>query len=112
MSFKENSMNSFMLGYHGGRRPSSEEEGKAHMEKWEAWVKGLGDAVVNPGTPIMASKTVTSSQVEDGDEKSMKGFAIIKANSMDEAIEISKSDPFLEIGGTIKISQMMDTPSK
>ena len=38
----------------------------------------------------------------------MKGFAVIKAESIEAAIEIAKSDPFLENGGTIRVSQMME----
>ncbi len=38
----------------------------------------------------------------------MKGFAVVKAESMVAAIEIAQSDPFLEHGGTIRVSQMME----
>jgi hypothetical protein len=37
------------------------------MEKWKAWVGGLGDAIVNPGTPMGMNKTVTSDSVSDED---------------------------------------------
>ncbi len=97
----------FMIAYHGGNQPSSEEEGMAQMEKWKAWIGGLGEAVANPGTPLPASKLITSSSVEDdNDPNSMKGFAIFIAENMEAAIEITKSDPFLENGGTIRLSEM------
>ena len=102
-------MPNFMIAYYGGNQPSSKEEGMAQMEKWQAWVKGLGDKIVNPGTPLPVSKIVTSSRVEDDtDPNSMKGFAVVKAESIEAAIEIAKSDPFLENGGTIRVSQMME----
>ena len=79
------------------------------MNKWKAWVEGLGDTIVNPGTPLPDSKIVTSSSVEDdSDPDSMKGLAVVKAESIDAAIEIAKLDPFLENGGTIRVSQMME----
>ena len=79
------------------------------MEKWSAWVKGLGDSIVNPGTPLPVSKLVTSGRVEDdADPNSMKGFAVVKADSMAAAVEIAQSDPFLESGGTIRVSRMME----
>ncbi|MCB0327246.1 MAG: hypothetical protein KDD52_06475 [Bdellovibrionales bacterium] len=79
------------------------------MEKWKMWVKGLGDKVVNPGTPLPTSVLLTSTSVEeDNDPNSMKGFAVVRAETMDEAIEIAKRDPFLENGGTIRVSQMME----
>ncbi|MBT3350789.1 MAG: hypothetical protein HOC91_06695 [Nitrospinaceae bacterium] len=102
-------MPNFMIAYHGGSQPSSQEEGMAQMEKWKAWVAGLGETIVNPGTPLPVSKIVTSRSVEDdNDPNSMKGFAVVKAESIEAAIEIAKSDPFLENGGTMRVSQMME----
>ena len=102
-------MPKFMLAYYGENKPSSQEEGMAHMEKWKAWVKGLGETIVNPGTPLPVSKIVTSSRVEeDTDPNSMKGFAVVKADSMAAAVAIAQSDPFLANGGTIRVSQMME----
>ena len=46
-----------MIAYYGGNQPSSKEEGMAQMGKWKAWVEGLGDKIVNPGTPLMETKT-------------------------------------------------------
>ena len=40
----------------------------------------------------------------------MKGFAVVKADTIDAAVEIARSDPFLETGGTIRVSQMMEMP--
>ena len=98
-----------MIGYYGGDQPSSEEEGMAHMGKWKAWVKGLGETIVNPGTPLPVSKIVTSRSVEDdNDPHSMQGFAVVKALNIEAAVEIAKSDPFLETNGTIRVSQMME----
>ena len=102
-------MPNFMIAYYGGNEAGSQEEGMAQMEKWKAWVNGLGDTIVNPGTPLPVSKIVTSSHVEDDtDPNSMKGFAVVQTDSMAAAIEIAKSDPFLENGGTIRVSQMME----
>jgi len=102
-------MGKFMIAYHGGNQPSSKEEGMAQMGKWKAWVEGLGENVVNPGTPLMSTKLVTSSDVQDeNDPKAMKGFAVVKAESIEAAVEIAKSDPFLHVEGTIRVSQMME----
>ena len=46
-----------MIAYYGGNQPSSKEEGMAQMGKWKAWVEGLGDKIVNPGTPLIETKT-------------------------------------------------------
>jgi len=102
-------MPNFMIAYHGGNQPSSKEAGMAQMGKWKEWVASLGDAVVNPGTPLMTSKLLTSDSIQDDkDAGAMKGFAVVEVENMDVAVEIAKSDPFLDNGGTIRISQMME----
>lgn len=107
--FKERLMTKFMIAYHGGRKPSSQEEGQAHMQKWQEWIQSLGDKVVNPGTPLPTSKLITASQViDDTNTEAMMGFAIIQAETIEDAIEIAKSDPFLATDGTIRLSKMME----
>ena len=53
-------MSNYVISYHGGNTLESPEEGAKQMAKWRAWVDGLGDAVVNPGTPLGKPKTVSS----------------------------------------------------
>jgi len=102
-------MSKFMIAYYGGERPSTKEEGMAHKGKWKEWIESLEDKVINSGTPLMSSKLITLDNVQDDkDSNSMNGFAIISAEDMDTAIEIAKNDPFLQMKGTIRISQMME----
>ena len=97
----------FLFAYHGGRIPESPEAGAKHMAKFEAWVGGLGDAVVNPGHPLGKSKTVSSSGVsDDGGSNPLVGFSVVKAASMDAALEMAKGYPHLEIG-TVEVVEMM-----
>ncbi len=101
-------MSNYMIAYHGGggNQSASKEEQMAQMGKWKAWIQSLGDKVVNPGTPLPVSKIVTSSGVEE--DTNLNGFAVVKAESIEAAIEIAKSDPFLQNGGTIRVSEMME----
>lgn len=102
-------MANFMFAYYGGSRPSSKEAGMEHMNKWKSWIDGLGESVVNAGTPFKVTKIVTTAGVEDEtDANSMNGFAIIKADNIESAIEIAKSDPFLDMKGTIRVSMMLE----
>ncbi len=87
-------MSNYILAYHGGKKPESPEEGAKHMAKWKAWIDGLGDAVVNPGTPLGMSKTVSSGGVsDDGGSNPLSGFSIVKADSMNAALEMAKGHP-------------------
>ncbi len=101
-------MSDFVFAYHGGKMPESPEEGAKQMAKWNAWVGGLGDAVVNPGTPLGKPKTVSSGGVsDDGGSNPLLGFSIVKADSMDAALEMAKACPTLEIAGTIEVAEVM-----
>ena len=101
-------MSDYIIAYHGGKQPESPEEGAKHMAKWKAWVGGLGDAVVNPGTPLGKSRIVSSGGVsDDGGSNPMSGFSVVKADSMDAALEMAKACPFLETGGTLEVAEMM-----
>jgi len=41
----------------------------------------------------------------------MSGYSIIEAASIEEATTIAKACPFLDIGGTIEVSELMVMPS-
>ncbi len=102
-------MPNYVLAYHGGKTPESPEEGAEQMAKWNAWVGGLGDAVVNPGIPLGKPKTISSGGVsDDGGSNPLLGFSIVKADSMDAALEMAKACPTLEIGGTIEVAEVME----
>ncbi len=45
-------MPDYIIAYHGAKKPESPEEDAKHMAKFQGGVGGLGDAVVNPGTPL------------------------------------------------------------
>ncbi len=103
-------MSNYVFAYHGGKKPESPEAGAELMAKWKAWISGLGDAVVNPGTPLGMSKTVSSAGVaDDGGSNPLSGFSIVKADSMDAALEIAKGCPHLDMDtGTIEVAKAME----
>lgn len=104
-------MPQYMLTYLGGERPSSKEEGKQHFSKYMAWLSSLGDAAVSPANPLRNTNTVNpDGSVTDGGTTSMSGFTIIKADSMDAALSIAKACPFLEIGGSLEVSELAQMP--
>ena len=101
-------MPNYVFAYHGGKRPETPEAGAAQMARWKAWLEGLGDAVVNPGTPLGKSKTVSADGVSDGGGSNpLAGFSIVKAENMDAALEMAKACPFVEMG-TIEVAEAME----
>jgi hypothetical protein len=100
-------MPKYVIAYHGGKKFESPEEGRAAQMKWKAWVGGLGDAVVNPGTPLGKGKLVSSSGVSDGGPNLLTGFSIIMGDSMDAALELAQQCPHLD-HGTIEVAEVME----
>ncbi len=97
-------MSNYIFAYHGGKKP----ERAQLMAKWEAWIGGLGDAVVNPGSPVGMSKTVSSGGVsDDGGSNPLTGYSIVKADSMEAALEMAKECPFLDMG-TIEVAEVKE----
>lgn len=102
-------MPNYIIAYHGGRKPESPEEGENHMKKWKAWVGALGDDAVNPGTPLGKSRIVSADSVsDDGGPNAMSGFSVVKAESIEAALEMAKACPFLDTGGTLEVAEMME----
>jgi hypothetical protein len=102
-------MNNYVFTYYGEPKFKSPEEGAKYMAKWKAWMDGLGDALVNPGVPFKKPKTVSSGGVSDGGGGSnrLTGFSIVKAASMDVALEMAKRCPHLE-HGTVDVAEAME----
>ena len=104
-------MKQFVLAYLGGNQPSSPEEANQHFEKYMQWLTSLGDAVVVPTIPLKDTTTVSpDGTIAEGGSSAMSGFTVVKAESMEAALSIAQSCPFLEIGGSLEVSEMMQGP--
>lgn len=104
-------MTQYVFVYLGGNQPSSPEEVSKHFSKYMEWLTSLGDSVVIPTIPLKDTTTVSpDGTVREGGSSAMSGFSIIKAESMQAALSIAKDCPFLEIGGSLEVSEMMEVP--
>ena len=102
-----------MITYLGGDQPSSPEEGKQHFAKYKEWLSSLGDSAVSPANPLKDTSTVNSDgTVTTGSTTSMSGFTIIEADSMEAALLIAKACPFLDIGGSLEVSELIEMPGQ
>ncbi len=106
-------MSRFMIVYLGGDKPASPEEGKQHMSKYMDWLSSLGDSAVSPANPLKNTSTVNpDGTVTAGGTSTMSGYTIVEADSMDAALSIAKTCPFLDIGGSLEVSELMQMPGK
>jgi hypothetical protein len=109
--YEEKEMPQYIITYLGGERPSTPEEGKQHMAKYRAWLSSLGDSAVSPANPLKNTSTVNpDGTVTAGGATSMSGFTIVEVESMEAALSIAKACPFLDVGGSLEVSELMQMP--
>lgn len=101
-------MPNYIITYLGGNPPSKPEEGQQHFAKYKQWLAELGEAVVSPANPLKGTQTINpSGSVSDGGQTGMSGYTVVEAESMDAALALAKACPFLEIGGSLEVSELM-----
>jgi hypothetical protein len=101
-------MSQYIIVYIGGNQPSSPEEGKQNYAKYREWLSSLGDAAVSPANPFKNTSTVNSDRsVAAGSSTAMSGYTIIETDSMEKALEIARACPFLDIGGSLEVSELV-----
>jgi hypothetical protein len=109
-------MNEFVFLYRGGETGRSPERAQQMMQKWMAWFKELADNghVKDRGQPLeRAGKLVNGKRkaVIDGPFAEAKdvvgGYTLILAKDLNEAAELSKGCPILEVDGQVEVRPVM-----
>lgn len=102
-------MQQFVFAYHGGSTNMTQEEGKAHMGQWMAWMENLGEAVVDRGVAVGSSKTAgPEGIIQDGGANPLSGYTIVQAIDMDAALKMALESPHIAIGGSIEVAPVMN----
>jgi hypothetical protein len=106
-------MPQFILVYLGGNQPSTPEEGKQHFSKYMDWLSSLGDSALSPANPLKNTSTVNSDgTITAGGTSTMSGYTIIETDSMEAAQAVAKACPFLDIGGSLEVSELAKMPGQ
>ncbi len=101
-------MAKYFISYLGGNPPSTPEEGQAHFAKYQTWMASLGEAVISPANPFKDTHSIEpDGTASAGSQTAMSGYTVIEMDSMEAALEAAKSCPFLEIGGTLEVSELV-----
>jgi hypothetical protein len=94
--------------------PPSKEQMDAVMKQWQEWIRGIAEKgkYVSTNRLISEGKTLKPGNViSDGPYAEVKevvgGYLLVKANSLDEAIELAKSCPNLNYGGSVEVRSMI-----
>lgn len=91
---------------------STPEEMKEGMKQWMDWAARCGDQLVDMGNPLGAAlKILPGGGTETGD-KTIAGFSILQANTMDEAVKLLEGHPHLGWNAAceIQIHEFMPLP--
>jgi hypothetical protein len=104
-------MAKFLVTYYeegGGGMPPDPAMREQMMKAFMAWANRVGDKMVDPGAPLGPPKVLTGDSVSDdkpGD--GVGGYTLLSAGSMDEAVGLCRDHPFLDRGGTLRVSEAL-----
>jgi hypothetical protein len=99
----------------GGDTQLSPEQIQAMMKPWQDWMGSLaaqnklvsaGNRLTSEGRVVKPNNVVTNGPFVEIAE-AVGGYTVIRANSIDEAAELSKDCPVLKIGGSVEVRQMI-----
>ena len=105
-------MSEFALVYRSGGEKLSPEEMQTHLKHCMDWFDGLllTGVIKDKGVPLgSAGGVVVGRQraVHDGPFAETKdvisGFTLVQAKDLAEAIEIAKTCPVVEVGGSVEV---------
>jgi hypothetical protein len=98
----------------GGEATPSAEQMKAVMQQWQNWIKAIADKGKYSGTNrlLPVGKTLKpGNAITDGPFAEIKevvgGYLLVKAGSLEEAVEMAKSCPNLIYGGNVEVREVM-----
>ena len=91
--------------------PPSPEQMQAMMKPWQDWMGNIaaqnklsssGNRLAPEGRVVKSKNVVTNGPYVEIKE-AIGGYIIVKADSLDEAAELSKDCPILQVGGNVEI---------
>ena len=113
-------MKEYLLLFRGGEAHMgnlSAEDMQAHMQQWMEWMGKLNEQgkfagaqpLINTGKVVSGTKKVVSDGPFMEGKEMVGGYLICKANTYDEAVEISKGCPILEFDdGTVEVREIQE----
>lgn len=102
-------MAKYLLAYHGGGVPETEEEGARVMAAWGEWMGRVGTSMVDGGNPVGQTVTVASDGTSSpGAADPITGYSLIEADSMDAALALVAGCPIFDGGGSVEVGETFD----
>ena len=105
-------MAQYILTCVGADQPASPEESMQHFDKYKECLFSLGGVAVSPANPLKDTRTVNpDATVTPGGTTLMSDYTISEGGSMQTASGCARMCPFLEIGGSLEVSELMQMPA-
>lgn len=98
-------MAKYLVTYHGGSMPANPEQAAAMQAAFGEWLSKAGDAVVDPGAPIRPAAQLPKDKPAPHGE--IGGYSVIEAPSLEAAVDVLKSHPFVARGGTLQVHEAL-----
>lgn len=99
-------MSKFLVTYHGSGMPDDPELMEQAKAAFGEWVAKTGDALVDPGAPLMMVTQVATGDATDPVQ--IGGYSIVDADSLDAAVALLRSHPYVARGGTLQVNQALE----
>lgn len=102
-------MAKYLLAFHGGGMPETEEEQAEVMAAWGAWMEGIGPDLVDPGAPTGESVTVSAGgTVDGGGANPLTGYTLISAADLESAAKVAATCPIIASGGSVEVAAALE----
>ncbi|MEM6690169.1 MAG: YciI family protein [Planctomycetota bacterium] len=95
--------------------PPSPEEMQQIMTAWHQWFEAIGDSLVDGGDwllpvgkQVQADGTISDGPFIEGKEM-VGGYTIVKAESIDAAVALSRGCPVFHAGGWVEVRLLAGT---
>ncbi len=87
-------MPKYVLIHHGGSPPEGEEARERLMVAMSEWMEGLGDALIDSGSPLGPPRSIGGEASDPAN-----GYMIIEAADLGAAVELAEAMPTAGEGG-------------
>jgi hypothetical protein len=96
----------FLVTYHGSGMPDDPELMEQAKAAFGKWVVEAGDALVDPGAPLHMVTQVASGHATDPIQ--IGGYSIVETDSLDAAVALLQTHPYVARGGTLQVNQILE----
>lgn len=90
-----------------GPPAENEQDRAAGMAMMADWYRSLSDALVDPGAPFTAARTVSANGTGDAIGPHATGYNIVQAESLEAAIALARLCPLLPHGRQVTVFETL-----